>query len=154
MNLELLKRFVFGAPPKRIEHALFGTALLMETTSGAYWEIETVLWDRPFTVLIETHGEQEPTLEQVEFYQRFTDDPDAAFMFARRLLIKEYEEWTRSSFPSQWKVAFAFVGLTIPHAGDPQNDWDLSFECLMDRSGHQFTCYIENGMPSYVSVDG
>ncbi|MFC5462594.1 hypothetical protein [Massilia niabensis] len=154
MNLNFLRRFAFGANPKRIEHPLFGTALLMETKSGPYWEIETVVWDRPFTVIIDTQGDEEPTLEQIDFYRRFTDDPDAAFAFASKLLIKEYEKWTGRSFPSHWKTAFAFVGLSIPLAGNPRNVWDLSFDCLTDSAGHQFTCCVENGEPSHVTVDG
>ncbi len=154
MNLCFLKRLIFGAPPTRIEHHFFGTALLVDTKSGSYWEIETAPWGRPFTVIIETHGKQEPTSAQVEFYRRFTDAPEVGFEFARRLLIKEYETWTDGPFPSQWTAAFEFVGLSIPHDGDIQNDWDLSFDCLKDRAGHQFTCHIENGEPSYVTVDG
>jgi hypothetical protein len=154
MNLNFLKRFVFRADPKRIEHPVFGTALLMETESGPYWEIETVVWGKPFTVIIDTQGDEEPTLDQIDFYRRLIDDPDAAFAFASKLLIKEYEKWTGESFPPDWRTAFAFVCLSIPLLGDPRNAWDLSFDCLTDSAGHQFTCFVENGEPSYVTVDG
>lgn len=154
MNLGFLKRLISGTSPKCLEHPLFGTALLVDTKSGPYWEAETVLWGRPFTVIIETHDNQEPTSAQVDFYRRFTDTPEVAFAFASRLLIEKCEKWTGHPFPSQWTVAFEFVGLSIPHDGDPQNDWDLSFNCLLDRAGHQFTCDVKKGNPSYVTVDG
>lgn len=154
MLLNFLKQLAFGTPPTRIDHSVFGTALLMEVKAEPYWEIETVLWGRPFTVIIDTQGAQEPTAEQVDFYRRFTDTPDAAFSFASTLLVKEYEAWTKKPFPSHWTTAFDFVGLSIPLEGDPQKNWDLSFDCRTDRAGHQFTCYVENGKPSYVTVDG
>jgi hypothetical protein len=45
-----LSRVLFGKPPRRIEHPVFGEALLMSTTHGSYWEVETEVADKPFTL--------------------------------------------------------------------------------------------------------
>jgi hypothetical protein len=70
------------------------------------------------------------------------------------LLVAEYEKWMREAFPSNWRQAFEFVGLTVPLDGDKKQPWDMSFDCLRDPGGHMFTCYFEGGKPSHVTIDG
>lgn len=152
--LNILKRVFLGAPPKRIRHPVFGMASLIDTPSGPYWEIECEIHGKPFAVSIDTEGEQEPTLAQVEFFHRYADHPDRAFALVRELLIDEYERWIRAPFPAEWTAAFELVGMAIPRDGDADGKCELSFECLTDPSGHLFSCSIENGKPVSVSVDG
>jgi len=149
-----LSRLIFGKPPRRIEHSVFGEALLMSAKHSSYWEVETDVGGKPFTVAIETTNEQEPTQAQAEFFKKFADSPDLAFQMASALLIPEYEKWVREPFPANWRDGFAFTSMSIPLLGDEQNPWDLSFECLKDRAGHLFTCTFENGKPKELQVDG
>lgn len=149
-----LSRLLFGEPPRRIEHPVFGEALLMPAKQGSYWEVETEVEGKPFTVAIETTGDQEPSQAQTEFFKRFANDPDLAFARAAALLIPEYVKWAREPFPPNWREGFVFTGMSVPLGGDERNPWDLSFECLKDRGGHLFTCTFENGQPRELQVDG
>ena len=152
--MSLIKRLLFGNPPKRVEHPVFGEALLMKAKLGSYWEVETEVAGKPFTIAIETTGEAEPTQDQVKFFELYSQSPDLAFTLAAPLLVPEFEKWTRGAFPKQWQEAFEFVGMSVPIAGDEQNPWDLSFECLRDRGRHLFTCSFKGGRPAYVQIDG
>jgi len=152
--MSFLSRLFFGNPPRRIEHPVFGEALLMSTKHGSYWEAETDVSGKPFTVAIETTGEQEPTQAQAEFFKKFTSDRNLAFNRASELLVPEYVKWAREPFPTDWRDGFVFTGMSVPLDGDDRNPWDLSFECLKDRDGHLFTCTFENGRPRELQVDG
>ena len=107
-----------------------------------------------FAVIIETTGETPPSERQIQFYESIVGDADAAFARAATLLAPEYENWTRRTFPEQWRDAFKFVGMSVPLEGLDTNPWDLSFGCITDKEGHMFTCYFEAGRPSRVTVDG
>ena len=93
-------------------------------------------------------------MKQVEFFQRFAHALDDAFEFARPLLVRANETWMREPVPANWREALECVGLTVPIDGDERQPWDISFDCLKDRDGHMFTCHIEDGRPSYVTIDG
>lgn len=152
--MNFFKRLFFGKSPRRIEHPVFGEALLIETKRGSYWEVETELAGKPFTVVIETTNGSEPTDEQVIFFERYSLSPDRAFEIVRSLLIPKYEKWTRITFPSDWKEVFEFVGMSVPVSGDANNPWDLTFDCLKDPGGHSFTCSFENGQLVNIQIDG
>lgn len=126
----------------------------MSAKRGSYWEVETEVGGKPFTVLIETAGGQEPTQTQVEFFKKFADNPDLAFARASALLVPEYVKWVREPFPTHWRDGFAFTGMSVPLGGDEHNPWELSFECLKDRQAHLFTCTFEGGQPQQLQVDG
>ncbi len=83
----LQRLFSFGGGRRRISHPVFGELLLMPAKLGAYWEGETELQGRPFTLAIEAPGEAEPVPAQVAFFERYTQDPDAAFEKAADLLV-------------------------------------------------------------------
>ena len=135
-------------------HLVFGKMLLFQAKKGAYWEAEPMLAGEPFSVAIETTGDAPPSDAQVHFYELLTSDPDATFARAKSLLVPEYEEWMKAPFPANWRTAFKFVGMSVPMDGDESNAWDLSFDCLTDKSGHMFTCYFEEGQAKYVTIDG
>jgi hypothetical protein len=149
-----LHRLFTSNSGRRIEHPVLGEALLIHTKSGAYWEVETEVQQRPFTITIEAPDRADPSESQVAFFQKFSRNPDFAFAQAAPLLTGEYEKWVRQPFPANWRDAFELVGMTVPVAGNELNPWDLSFDCLQDRAGHQFTCTFEDGKPSSISIDG
>ncbi len=151
----LRRLFSFGGGNRRISHPVFGELLLMPAKLGAYWEGETELQGRPFTLAIEAPGEAEPGPAQVAFFERYAQDPDAAFQKAADLLVGEYEQWLRKPFPADWREALAWVALSIPADGDERQPWDLSFECLQDGAARRhFTCYFERGIADRVEVSG
>src|SRR5690606_34078873 len=141
MIIKFFKRWVTGAPPVRFEHPVLGTGVLIDS----YWEMETSVQGKSFSLRVETEGSERPTAAQVNFFVRFSNDPELAFRLARTRLIPRYEQWIDAPFPESWNMAFEFVGMTVPLLGSEQYPWDLQFDCLTDSSGHLFTCYFENG---------
>ncbi|WFP52289.1 hypothetical protein PL263_09740 [Methylomonas sp. EFPC3] len=139
---------------RRIEHPVLGEALLIRAKNGAYWEVETEVARKAFTVSIEAPDEADPSPQQVAFFERYAKNPSLAFSRAQPLLIAEYEKWLRKPFPSDWTEAFEFVAMSVPVAADEHNPWELSFECIQDRERHLFTCTFERGAPSGVQIDG
>lgn len=129
-------------------------AIFFRSKRGSYWEAGVAQSGGDFSVSIEAPDESEPTGQQVSFFQKFYKNQTFAFDVAAPLLVPEYEKWCRRSFPVDWRDAFKFVGMTVPVDGDPKRPWDLSFDCLHDAAGHQFTCYFEHGKPVSVSIDG
>lgn len=151
----LRRLFSLGGGDRRITHPVFGQLRLMPAKLSAYWEGETELLGRPFTLAIEAPGGTEPGPAQVAFFERYTSHPDAAFEKGADLLVGEYEQWLRKPFPADWREAFAWVALSIPADGDELKPWDLSFECLQGVAARRhFTCYIERGHVVRVEVSG
>jgi hypothetical protein len=152
--MSFLSQLLFGREPQQVQHAVFGKILLFKAKHGSYWEAEPTLNGAPFSVAIETTGDLPPTEEQAHFFEAVVKDMNAAFAMAAPALVPEYEKWMRSTFPSEWQAAFKPVGMSVPLEGRASNPWELSFECLTDKGGHQFTCYFEGGSPHHVSIDG
>jgi hypothetical protein len=150
----LLQRIFRSNYGRRIEHPVLGEALLVRAKKGAYWEVETEVAYKAFTVSIEAPDEADPSQEQVAFFERYAKNPNLAFSRAQPLLVAEYEKWVRKPFPKDWTEAFEFVAMSIPVAADEHNPWELSFESLQDRERHLFTCTFERGAPSGVQIDG
>ena len=153
-NMGLLQRIFRSSYGRRIEHPVLGEALLIRAKKGAYWEVETEVAQKAFTVSIEAPDEAEPSQQQVEFFERFAKNPNLAFSRVQSLLVAEYEKWVRKPFPNNWTDAFEFVGMSVPVAADERNPWELSFECLQDRERHLFTCTFERGAPRGIQIDG
>jgi hypothetical protein len=149
-----LQRMFGSKQGRRIEHPVVGEALLIRLPSGPYWEIETEVARKAFSLAIEAPDEADPTPEQIAFFQRYANDPDLAFSLARALLVAEYARWVRAPFPAKWTDAFVFVGMSVPAHADSNNPWELVFECLQDRNRHLFTCIIKDGTPTTVQIDG
>jgi len=145
---------LFGDGSHRASHPVFGQLLLVKAKRGSYWECECVADVRPLSVSVEAPGGELPTDKQVEFYQRVVGDADATFRRAAPLLVPKYEAWAKRAFPSAWRDAFALAAISIPADGQDASEWDVSFECIADKSGHLFTCYFEGGSPTEVSNDG
>jgi hypothetical protein len=148
-------RWIFSSEaPRQIQHPVFGQAIFFRSKGGGYWEADIARGDEQFTVIFEAPDESAPTDRQVSFFQQFFENHALAFDAAAPLLVPEYEKWCRRAFPASWRDAFKFVGMTVPADGNPESPWDLSFDCLHDTAGHQFTCYFENSKPTSVSIDG
>ena len=151
--MSFLTRLLSGRT-RQVIHPVLGKILLFKAKRGPCWEAEPIVRGEAFSVSVETMDEMPPTDDQVRFYEAWSNDPDAAFAKAAPLLVPEYEKWLRQLFPERWQTAFKFVGMTVPIGGIETNPWELSFDCLTDKSGHMFTCYFEHGHPTSVSIDG
>lgn len=138
---------------RRIEHSTFGPLLYFDFGPQSYWEGEAQIDGRLMAIMIEA-GEEGPTEAQALFYRNAMNDLDALFERVRSVIVPKYESWMNQPFPSEWRKAFAFVGMTVPRNGDELNDWDISFDCLTDPKGHMFTVDIEDGKPTSVAIDG
>lgn len=137
-------------------HPFFGemTYYGFKKNNNGYWECEVACDNRYVFVAINSPIETPPTLAHAEFAQSIITDLDATFDLARSKMVEMFEEFTEISFPKDWREAFLFTGMEIPLDADPINDWELSYECLLDKGGHIFTCCFENGKPVGISVDG
>jgi hypothetical protein len=152
--MSFLRRLFFGRDPQELLHPVFGKLLLIPTKKGAYWEGEPIFDGQSVGLAIETIEGSPPSEAQVQFFQRTISDLDAAFNLASPLLVPEYERWVRAKFPDQWGKAFKFSSMAVPLGGVVTNPWELSYECLTDKSGKLFTCYFEDGKPVNASIDG
>jgi hypothetical protein len=76
----LLQRIFRSNYGRRIEHPVLGEALLVRAKKGAYWEVETEVAYKAFTVSIEAPDEADPSQEQVAFFERYAKNPNLAFL--------------------------------------------------------------------------
>jgi hypothetical protein len=136
----------------RIEHPVLGEAVYFKAKFGSYWEIETELAGRPFTLIVDSEDRAEPTEAQVAFFQRYAAEPSLAFAKAAPVLMPEYERWTKQKFPSEWLRELAFVGMSVPLSGDEQLKYELSFEGLRRGALAHFVCTVEQGVATSVEV--
>jgi len=137
-------------------HPYFGemTYYGFKKNNNGYWECEVACEGSFLSVIINSPTETLPTSEHVDFVQSIIDDLDATFNLTQSKIVEMFEKFLEIPFPEDWKKAFLFTGMEIPLDADPRNNWELSFECLLDKEGHYFTCYFENNVPVGVSVDG
>lgn len=141
---------------QRQDHEFFGPMVLFATKkpTGSYWEAELDCEGRLISVAIESPKREEPSEAQVQFAKKITSNIDETFARTSSILVPEFEKWHQLDCPTNWRDALTFVGFSIPEDGDESHTWEVSFESLTDKSGHQLTCYFEKGSPSYVTIDG
>jgi hypothetical protein len=152
--MNLFGRIFGGRKQPELQHPVLGKLLLISTRTGSYWEGEPLVGARSIGLAIETAGGEPPSEAQLRFVQKTIGDLDAAFGLASPLLIPRYEEWIGKTFPTSWRDAFTFAGMSVPLDGVSSNDWELSYESCASEAKHLFTCYFEKGKPAHVSIDG
>jgi hypothetical protein len=134
----------------RIAHPYFGALTFMP---GDYWEGELVAAGVPETIGITVQApETGPTQPQVDFCRALLDDLDALFERCRPVFEGRFEEWTSKPFPVAWREEFSLVGLDVPPDGNPSQPWSVTY--FVDAANHYFTAFLEDGRPSYMTVDG
>jgi hypothetical protein len=136
----------------RIEHPVLGEAVYFKAKLGSYWEIETEVAGRPFTLIVDSEDRAEPTEAQVAFFQRYAAEPGLAFTTVASMLVPEYERWTNHPFPSEWQRELFFVGMSVPLNGDEQSKYELSFEGPRSSGSAHFACTVERGIATIVEV--
>lgn len=150
MFIEKLRTFFLGEAPKEIFHPVFGKGVLQDT----YWECETIVNGLPLSIFIETLNEAEPTDAQVAFFLSFTSDLSKSLAFAGPLLTERYREWFGRECQQDFGEVFVLQSITVPIDGVKTEPWSCSFICKDDPREHLFTCYIANGKPTHVGIDG
>ena len=135
-----------------LEHPVFGALFLETNRRGSYWIHEPDI-DGEICITVATRDNAPPSVAQTAFYQNAIRDLDVLFDRAATLVRDDYVRFFRQPLPAQWRSVFRFSGLGIPLDGDERNPWDVCFTCLTNDSGHLFTCYFRDGLPSHVSVD-
>ncbi len=152
--LDFLKRLF---PSRRVEerhHPLFGRMWFWPSDDGtSYWESEPMINGQVIAVMFNA-GVEGPSPEHERFLRWAAAEPDALFDLARPVLVPEYEQWVRQPFPATWREAFVLAGMELPDGGDRENPWSVSYDCLTDPAGHQFTAYFQHGRAVQVGVDG
>lgn len=137
-----------------MQHPVFGTMRFIPVGDDeGYWEAEGRVEGAVIDVLIEA-GKEGPTEAHVEFFLSQTASLDELFAQAAPVLVPDFEMWMNGPFPENWREAFRFIGLTVPKNGDPANPWDISYDCIPDKSGHIFTAYHKDGKWAFVTIDG
>jgi len=140
----------FGRKRAVLDHPYFGRITFMP---GEYWEAELVVPGLPEKVGVTAPApESGPTEAQVAFCRGLLADLDALFERCRPLFEGDFEQWTGKSFPQDWREEFSLVGLGLPTRGDEAEPWDAGY--FVDAANHYFTAHFEQGLPSYLTVDG
>ncbi len=137
-------------------HHYFGEMVYygFKKNNNGYWECEVACEGGTVFVGIDSPTETPPTSAHVEFVQSIIKDVDVAFALTQSKIVEMFEDFCETPFPKEWRKVFVLTGIFIPLNADRINNWELSFECLVDKDGHTFTCYFENNIPVGVSVDG
>lgn len=136
----------------RIEHPILGEAVYIKAKFGSYWEVETEVEGIPFTLIVDSEDRMEPTAAQVAFFERFAAEPGLAFAKVAPLLVPEYERWTKHAFPSEWRNAVSFVGMSVPLEGSEHSKYELSFEGPRGAGSAHFACTVEHGTTTEIEV--
>ena len=137
---------------KRIEHPALGEAVYFRAKLGSYWEVETEVNGWPFTLIVDAENLEEPTENQIEFFQRFASAPDLAFDRVSSQLIPAYTDWTKLPFPEVWQEEISFVGMTVPRSGDERSKYELCFEGPRGKRAAHFACKLVDGRVADVEV--
>jgi hypothetical protein len=141
---------LFGRKRPVVEHPYFGR---MTHMPGEYWEAELVLSGEPEKIGVTMPASEEgPSAAQVEFCRHLLGDLDALFARCRPVFEGDFETWTEVPFPDDWRPAFVLVGLGLPADGDESRPWDVTY--FVEAASHYFTAYFEDGVASYLTVDG
>ncbi len=144
--------FLRSKPQVALDHPVFGKISLEQGKRGPYW-MHDAYGDNELAISIETQGDLHPTDQQVEFFERIVNDPDQVFSRAAHLIAPKYHDFFRAPLPENWRESFRLCGAGVPLGGLEANDWDISFESLVNNTGFIFTCHYEQGVPVHVSVD-
>jgi hypothetical protein len=137
-------------------HPYFGemTYYGFKKNNNGYWECEVEFEGGYLSVIINSPDEVLPTINHEEFVKSILNDMDKTFAKIKSLMYSTFENWKELEITDDWRKVFELSAIEVPLDCNPLNNWDIGFECLLDKDGHYFTCYFENGIPTGVSVDG
>ncbi|MCB1582072.1 MAG: hypothetical protein R3E90_09775 [Marinicella sp.] len=119
-----------------------------------YWESEIDVDGLVVSVIINSAIEELPTDIHQSFVESIINNLDSTIAAVKPLMLNTLSEWVKFDRDEDWHRLFRLSGIEVPIDADVRNDWEISFECLVDKVGHHFTCYFKNGNPEFISVDG
>lgn len=150
--LQILRQIFSPKPRLKIEHEIFGLLSLKKGKAGPYWLHEDDS-DDDFAISIDTVGGAEPTESQVNFYRDVVFDIDATYDRVSKYLALEHQKMHRKPVAADWRQTFQIGGIHIPLDGNRLLPWEITFECLTDRTGFLYTCHFEIDEIVHVSID-
>jgi hypothetical protein len=89
----------------------------------------------------------------VNFFQELVGDEQSTYGRVRVRLCFEHERMHGESVRPDWRQTFRLAGIGVPLNGRELNPWDITYECLTDRTGYLYTCHFEDGVLRDVSID-
>jgi hypothetical protein len=152
-DMGFLSKLFNASSSRSMLHPVFGKLVLNRGKNGPYWLHEVYTGEESVSISIESPDGDEPTQAQVAFYQRVVSDLDVTVNSIREPLALRYKGMHRKELPADWTEAFKLAGVGVPATGDPCADWDISLECLTDRSGFLYNCYFKGAHLEHISVD-
>lgn len=150
--LQILRQLFSPQPRLKIQHEVFGLLLLEKGKAGPYW-LREAYEDGEVTIAIDTVGNAEPTESQVNFYRDVVGALDATYARVSVELALEHQKMHRKSVSADWRQTFRLAGIDIPMDGNKSLPWEITFECLTERTGFLYTCHFENDKLVHVSID-
>jgi hypothetical protein len=150
--LRSLRQFLSPKQKQTIQHDVFGVLLLKKGKAGPYWLHEAYA-DDELAISIDAIGDAIPTEPQVKFYRDVVDDVDATYTRVSKYLARDHQKMHRKPVAADWRQTFRLGGIHIPQDGNRLLPWEITFECLTDRTGFLYTCHFENDVVVHVSID-
>ena len=150
--LRFLRKLIQSKPRPKLSHPILGELQLEQGAKGPYW-LREAYHEGELTISVDTVEEAAPSQAQVEFFQWATGDLESIYLSVASELTSQHNKMQGKPVQADWRQTFRLAGLGIPHEGNKQLPWDITFECLTDGSGNLYTCYFENGTLAHVSID-
>lgn len=119
-----------------------------------YWECEIDVNGSAVSVIINSTTAELPTSLHQNFVESIIKDLDTTIATVKPLVLSKLAELIKYDRDKDWNQMFRLSAIEVPIDADRINDWEISFECLVDKDGHHLTCCFRKGKPEFVSVDG
>lgn len=149
-------RFLCQFLPQRrkltIQHDVLGVLWLEKGKAGPYWLHEANAGGE-WAISIDTIGDAIPTESQVNFYRDVVVDIDATYDRVSKYLALEHQKMHRKPVAADWRQTFRLGGIHVPLDGNRLLPWEITFECLTDRTGFLYSCHFENDKLVHLSID-
>ena len=152
----MFRKFFEKFAPKRLDDPLFGRLVFIKTRDPAksYWEGTGTFPGTGTQIEFSVDGPSEgPGKEQHAFYHKLVEKYDDVKNKVSPLLAGHLAQWTRKSAPQDVWTVFVLASVSIPLRDSSDAEWDLGFNCSLDRE-YFFTVYMKGWAPSGpVSID-
>ncbi len=119
-----------------------------------YWECEIIHDERVVSIILNSPTEEHPTRAHQHFVESLLNDLDKTIAMIKPMMLDKLAQWLEFDSNADWYQLFKLTAIEVPIDADVKNDWEISFECLVDKEGHFLTCHFQHGNPEFVTVDG
>ena len=150
--LSHIRSLLSHKPKRTIAQSVFGEIQLEQGAKGPYW-VNEAFGPSGIVVLIDTANGEPPSQAQAERFESILSSIGEIYASVSKELSVRHEQMRRKPVRDNWNETFALASVDIPLNGDVSLPWEITFECLTDKSGDLYTCHYENGAMVHVSVD-